>query len=405
MRTFRKLTTAVVIVMIVLAAAVNISVMRIERENSGLYRVEAKRAADEIRKNGSADLSHYRFLTGIYPDDGNLYETDEQYMIVEADGKLWRIEYEFHDDKVQMLALVNIVMGVCFLLVAAVLVFIRRSVLKPFSEFTDLPFQLAKGNLFVQLPEHKSRWFGRFTWAVQMLRDSLELSRRHELEAQRDKRLLLLSLSHDIKTPLSAIKLSAEALSRGLYSDPQKQHDTAVLISKRAAEIEALMAQIRDAANEDLIKFEVHNGEVFLDSVLDSIKPQIAAKLEPFGTEFIVEDHSDCLILCDPDRLAECILNLIVNAMKYGDGKRIAFSFSDEEDCRLMTVSNTGCTLPPEELQDIFDSFKRGSNVGNAEGSGLGLYICRKLMTLMDGEAFAEIENGEFKVTLVIRKA
>ena len=116
-------------------------------------------------------------------------------------------------------------------------------------------------------------------------------------------------------------------------------------------------------------------------------------------------NHSDCLILCDPDRLAECILNLIVNAMKYGDGKRIAFSFSDEEDCRLMTVSNTGCTLPPEELQDIFDSFKRGSNVGNAEGSGLGLYICRKLMTLMDGEAFAEIENGEFKVTLVIRKA
>ena len=405
MKAFRKLTAAVIIVMIILAAAANIAVLSTEKENRGLYRIEAARAAREIEQTGSADVSKYRHLTGIYPDDGSLYDSSSQYLIVEAGGRLWRIEYELPDESGRVLLTVNLLLAACCMIVAVILVYIRRSVLKPFGEFAELPVELAKGNLSVQLPEHKSRWFGRFTWAVQMLRDSLEVSRRRELEAQRDKLLLLLSLSHDIKTPLSAIKLSAAALARGLYTDPQKQHDTAVLISKRAAEIEDLMAQIRDAANEDIIRFDVHSSEVFLDSVLDKLVPQLIARLEPFGTELVIDEHYDCLLICDPDRLAECIQNLIDNAIKYGDGRRVTLSFSDEEDCRLMTVANTGCTLPAEELRDIFESFRRGSNVGSSEGSGLGLYICRKLMNMMDGDAFARIEDGQFMVTLVMRKA
>lgn len=92
------------------------------------------------------------------------------------------------------------------------------------------------------------------------------------------------------------------------------------------------------------------------------------------------------------------------NALKYGDGKYITISFSTEEDCCLITVKNSGCTLKEDELPHLFDSFYRGSNVGNAKGSGLGLYICRQLMHMMDGEIFAEIKENEFLATVVIHK-
>ena len=97
--------------------------------------------------------------------------------------------------------------------------------------------------------------------------------------------------------------------------------------------------------------------------------------------------------------------NILENAIKYGDGRSITVSFSDEEDCRLVTVSNTGCTLRDEEIDHIFDSFWRGSNSTGKEGSGLGLYICQRLMREMNGEIFAQCENGRMSVTAVCRKS
>ena len=72
---------------------------------------------------------------------------------------------------------------------------------------------------------------------------------------------------------------------------------------------------------------------------------------------------------------------------------------------RLITVRNSGCSLKQEELINLFDSFYRGSNVGSADGSGLGLYISRQLMQKMDGEVFAEIKEDDFCATVVVRKA
>lgn len=92
------------------------------------------------------------------------------------------------------------------------------------------------------------------------------------------------------------------------------------------------------------------------------------------------------------------------NAVKYGAGSPVNIAFSDEEDCRLVTISNAGCTLSDNEILHIFDSFWRGSNSEKVPGSGLGLYICRKLMQQMDGEVFAEKEGDVLKVSVVFRK-
>lgn len=92
------------------------------------------------------------------------------------------------------------------------------------------------------------------------------------------------------------------------------------------------------------------------------------------------------------------------NAIKYGDGKEISISFSEEEGCILIAVKNSGCTLPDTDLPHIFESFWRGANAENLKGSGLGLYICRQLMHKMNGEVFAQIKGGDMCVTAVFGK-
>ena len=405
MRAFRKLCIAVLAIFLILAAVLNIVLIRQEKAADGMYRVEAKRLADEIAETGSYDLENYPYITGVFTaDDGGLYTSDEHYLITKISGTLYRVEYSTDSNQHGML-IINLVLCAVFLMMVGLLLYIYRHIIAPFDRLNEVPQELARGNLAVLIPEEKSRFFGKFTWGVNFLREKIEDDRKKELSMQRDKKLLLLSLSHDIKTPLSAIKLNAKALARGIYSDEEKRRSAAESINARADEIEQFVSEITKAASEDFMSFEVTQGEVFLSQIIMKIYARYAPQLSISGTEFIVHRYDDCILSCDADRLGECLQNLIENAIKYGDGKRIKIGFDKMDGCELITVTNTGCTLEAKELPQIFGSFHRGNNADKIQGNGLGLFICKRLMSLMVGEVYAEIHGDCFSVTLVVKLA
>lgn len=405
MKAFRRLCIVVVTVFLLLTAVLNLFLVRVKDRNEGIYRVEAKRLADEIAETGEFDLEKYPHITGVSgAGDGELYVSDEHYLIIEADGMLYRVEYIVGNGHYSI-AVINCVFGALFLLIVSLLYYIRGHIIVPFSRLNDVPQELARGNLSVSIPEEKSRFLGKFTWGMNLLRESIEDSRKKEITMQRDKKLLLLSLSHDIKTPLSAIKLNAKALAKGLYKDEEKRYAAAESINTRADEIEHFVSEITKAASEDFMSFEVTQEEAFLSTVIARIKARYAPQLAMSGTEFAIQKYDDCILSCDPDRLAECLQNLIENAIKYGDGRRIEISFDKMDDCGLITVSNTGCTLEAKELSQIFESFHRGNNADKVQGNGLGLFICKRLMGLMNGEVYADIRDECFYITLVVKMA
>ena len=403
MKAFRRLCIIVITVFLLLMVVLNLFLVGAKDRNEGIYRVEAKRLADEIEETGNYDLEKYPHITGVFTGD-DLYRSDEQYLIIEAGGMLYRVEYTVGNGQ-HSIAAINFVFGALFLLMTGLLYYIRGHIIVPFGRLNDVPKELARGNLAVPIPEEKSRFFGKFTWGVNLLRESIEESRKKEITMQRDKKLLLLSLSHDIKTPLSAIKLNAKALARGLYKDEEKRCAAALSINTRADEIERFVNEITKAAGEDFMSFEVTQGEAFLSDIIARIDGRYAPQLAMSGTEFVIQKFDDCILSCDSDRLAECLQNLIENAIKYGDGRRIEISFDKMDGCKLITVLNTGCTLEAKELPQIFESFHRGNNAGKVQGNGLGLFICKRLMSLMGGEVYADIRDKCFCITLVIKMA
>ena len=403
MKAFKRLCVAVIALFLILAAVLNIVMLQNRKYADGGYRVEAKRLSDEIAETGSYDLADYPHLTGVYTGDA-LYQSDEHYVLIEANGKLYRVEYSLGNRSGTMIAM-NCILGILLIALCSVFAYIWRNLIKPFGSLNDVPQELARGNLAVPLPEQKSRFFGKFTWGVNLLREKIEDDRKKELSMQRDKKLLLLSLSHDIKTPLSAIKLNAKALARGIYSDEEKRRSAAESINARADEIEQFVSEITKAASEDFMSFEVTQGEAFLSQIITKISARYAPQLSISGTEFVIHKYDDCILSCDADRLTECLQNLIENAIKYGDGKRIEISFDKMDGCELITVTNTGCTLEAKELPQIFGSFHRGNNADKIQGNGLGLFICKRLMSLMGGEVYAEIHDDCFSATLVVKLA
>ena len=405
MKAFRRLCIVVITVFLLLTAVLNLFLVGVKDRNEGIYRVEAKRLADEIAETGNYDLEKYPHITEVFnADDGELYISDKHYLIIEAGGTLYRVEYTVGNGQ-HNIAAVNCVLGALFLLMIGLLYYIRGHIIVPFGRLNDVLQELARGNLAVPIPEEKSRFFGKFTWGVNLLRESIEDSRKKEITMQRDKKLLLLSLSHDIKTPLSAIKLGAKALDRGLYKNEEKRRAAVLSINTRADEIERFVSEITKAASEDFMSFEVTQGEAFLSVIITRIEARYAPQLAMSGTDLVIQKYNDCILSCDPDRLAECLQNLIENAIKYGDGRRIEISFDKMDGCELITVSNTGCTLEAKELPQIFESFHRGNNADRVQGNGLGLFICRRLMGLMNGEVYADIRDEHFYITLVVKMA
>ena len=216
---------------------------------------------------------------------------------------------------------------------------------------------------------------------------------------------MVLSLSHDIKTPLGVIELYAKALERGLYKDEEKKREISVNIHAKCEEIRRYVDDIAKTESEEFLSLDINMGEFYLSELIGTVKNFYTEKLALLKTEFIIDGQPDCILCGDKERAVEVIQNIMENAVKYGDGKRISISFSKEEDCQLIHISDSGCTLSDSELPHIFDSFWRGSNTGSQSGSGLGLYICRTLMIKMNGDIYARIKDGNMIVTAVFSQA
>lgn len=316
---------------------------------------------------------------------------------------VYKIEYNSNKDNYNLI-LINTSLGIIVVLTLVTFIYINKKIIKPFSDIKEIPYELARGNLNVPLKEQKNKYFGRFTWGMDMLRENLEDNKKRELKYQKDKKTLILSLSHDIKTPLSAIKLYSKALKDNLYEDLEKKQEVIDGIIKNTSEIEHYVSEIVKNSRDDFMDLPVNVGDFYLKDVIGEIENYYTDKLETIHTEFVVEKYDNCILKGDRDRVIEVIQNIIENAIKYGDGKKIEIKFSEEEGCKLITILNTGCSLKEEDLPHIFDSFYRGSNVKNQEGSGLGLYICKQLMHKMDGDIYSKIRNNIFETTIVIRK-
>lgn len=410
MSKFKIFVLWIVIVEILLILSINGLYFYQNNGSDGkLYLVEARRLMKEIEEQKpeaseieAMSFNQYKTIAGIREFVAG-EACDNGYLVEEIAGKLYRIEYA--EERSSRLPLyINILLLAMMIVTMVVLGYVYTKVLKPFQDMSNLAYELAKGNLSMPVKEEKSKLFGRFLWGMNMLREKLEENKEKELAFQKERKTLILSLSHDIKTPLSSIELYTKALRSDLYDMQEKKDEALQGIARNVKEIKGYVNEIVTASREDFLNLEVSMGEYYLSEVMKETESYYKDKLSVIHTELQVDEISECLIKGDKNRMVEVLQNVMENAIKYGDGKRIRISFGEEEDCKLIHVENTGCSLKKEELPNIFDSFYRGSNSTGLKGSGLGLYICKTLMHKMDGEIFAGMKEDVFCATIVVRK-
>lgn len=307
----------------------------------------------------------------------------------ETNATLWFVE---------MLVLIS------FVIVMGILFYIKYQIIVPFNRLSEVPEKLSKGNLNAEITENKGRYFGKFIWGINMLKDRLAYEKNKELKLEKEKKMLLVSISHDMKTPLNNIRLYVKAIEEGIYETKEKQMEALQLIETNAVKIENFIAEVIKTSSEDIIEIEVHNTEFYIKELMEALKDSYEEKLKLRNIDFCIDKYDNKLLKGDLSRSIEVMENIIENALKYGDGKQIAILFSQEEDCQLIEIRNSGTPIPKEAKNHVFESFYRGANAEGMPGNGLGLYICREIMKKMQGEIFVTAYDDGTGFTLVFRQ-
>ncbi len=208
------------------------------------------------------------------------------------------------------------------------------------------------------------------------------------------ERQFLLSVSHDLRTPLTSIRGYAEAISDGTANDPA----AAALIGTEAQRLGRLVGDLLDLARLDAdgftFSFQVVPVAEVVNEVAEGFRPtaegaQVALHLAPpvAGTEARI----------DPDRLGQCVANLIENGLRYATRELWVEARPGETGGVVVTVADDGPGIAPADLPRVFERLyaddrrpTRGPAPGSAAGSGLGLAIVRELVAAMGGQVRAE---------------
>ena len=275
-------------------------------------------------------------------------------------------------------------------------IYLKRRVLDPFKKLKGFAVRVAGGNLDTPLEMDKGNVFGPFTESFDIMREELKASREREEKAVKSRKELVAQLSHDIKTPVSSIKAMTDVMS---LTATEEDKVTINAINAKADQIDSLISNLFHATLEELEQLEVKPEDINSTDIVQMIKDaDYQNKIEKL-------DIKDAVVFADRLRLNQVLNNIIFNSYKYADtGINVTSRFENAGSKYLfIEIADKGPGVPEEELEMITQKFKRGSNAGNKDGSGLGLYISDYLMNKMEGSLTVRNTGDGFAVEIGIK--
>jgi signal transduction histidine kinase len=234
------------------------------------------------------------------------------------------------------------------------------------------------------------------------LEDALE--RVHAAEKARS--MFFSIVSHDIRTPLNAILGYSELLQSGI-EDPDEKEEALKSIRQSGTTLLQLVNDVLDLAKMDSGKMTFHPESVLLTQLTDEVFSSFRMTAAGKGIELANRTGNVPELLLDEHRFRQILFNLIGNAVKFTEKGTVTVAASYTGATLEVTVSDTGCGIPPDMLTRILDPFVQVQDPSHAadraNGTGLGLSICRSLIETMGGKIAVESEIGKgstFRVRL-----
>lgn len=279
----------------------------------------------------------------------------------------------------------------------AVFGYLYWNILRPFQLLEAYAERIAGGDLDCTLEVKRTNFFGAFTWAFDHMRKELQYAKAKQLEAIQENKTIIATLSHDIKTPIASIRAYAEGLEANLDGTYEQRSRYISVIMKKCDEVSRLTNDLMLHSLSELDHLEINKKPCDIGMLTETV----LADLEDPQLNIIGEIPHKVLSV-DEKRFAQILENICNNARKYASNQPIHIWAEVIADGYVLHIKDHGTGIPPEDLPFVFHKFYRGNHVGDEEGSGLGLYIVKTLLTQMNGDIklINHLDGLEVSITL-----
>ena len=277
---------------------------------------------------------------------------------------------------------------------------IYRSVAGPLVKLKKATHNIKAGNLDFVLDVEGTDEFSELCKDFEDMRKRLKESAEERVVLDKENKELISNISHDLKTPMTAIKGYVEGIMDGIADTPEKMERYIRTIYNKTNEMDHLINELTFYSKIDTNRIPYTFSKLNVEDYFNDCAEELSVEMETRNIELVYANYVDnkVQIIADGEQIRRVIHNIISNSIKYMDKKKgiIQIRVKDVGDFIQIEIEDNGKGIAAKDLSNIFDRFYRTDVSRNSSkgGSGIGLSIVKKIMEDHGGKVWATSREG-----------
>lgn len=291
------------------------------------------------------------------------------------------------------------------------IMWVYRALLQPLNKLQEATKKIRDGNLDFTLDVDDEDEIGMLCQDFEEMRLRLKESSEEKLQYDKESKELISNISHDLKTPITAIKGYVEGIQDGVASSPEKLDKYIKTIYNKANDMDRLIDELTFYSKIDTNKIPYNYTKINVAEYFGDCFEDVGLDMETRGIELGYFNYvdEDAVVIADAEQMKRVINNIIGNSLKYLDKKKgiINIRIKDDGDFIQIVIEDNGKGIASKDLPFIFDRFYRTDSSRNSSkgGSGIGLSIVKKIIEDHGGRIWATSKEGiGTEIHFVLRK-
>lgn len=295
-----------------------------------------------------------------------------------------------------MITAVLMLMFIC----GSLTIWVYRSVLRPLSKLQEATRKIRDGNLDFTLDIEEDDEIGELCQDFEEMRIRLKESAEQKIQYDNENKELISNISHDLKTPITAVKGYVEGIMDGVADTPEKMDRYIRTIYNKANEMDRLINELTFYSKIDTNRIPYTFNKIHISDYFEDCVDELSVELESSGVSLTYFNYleEDAVVIADAEQLKRVINNIVSNSLKYMDKPKgvINIRLRDVGDFIQIEIEDNGKGIAQKDLSNIFERFYRTDASRNSSkgGSGIGLSIVKKIMEDHGGQVWATSKEG-----------
>ena len=325
--------------------------------------------------------------------------------VTESDGTVYDISITDSADsqgRVHVMAKDLFISAFVILISVALVVglWVYRSIAVPLVKLKKATQNIKEGNLDFVLDVEGKDEFSELCQDFEEMRRRLKESTEEKSLIEKENKELISNISHDLKTPITAVKGYVEGIMDGVADTPEKMDRYVRTIYNKTNEMDHLINELTFYSKIDTNRIPYTFSKLNVEDYFEDCSEEVGLELETRGIELVYANYveKDVMVIADGEQIRRVIHNIISNAIKYMDKPKgiIQIRIKDVGDFIQIEIEDNGKGIGPKDLPYIFDRFYRTDVSRNSSkgGSGIGLSIVKKILEDHGGKVWATSRLG-----------